>query len=88
VLTDHELKTLRELERQFTVGPVPLGAERRSRKRSRLADLLTLVNSMISTAAMLAAGSVGVALQPGTAAGRELEALTRLRQLFVAARSL
>jgi len=88
VLSDHERKTLRELERQFQVGPVVwLGARRRAHKR-RFVDILALMSSVISTATLLAGGSVGVALQPATAPGPEAQALTRLHQLFAEARSL
>ena len=55
---------------------------------SRFADILALVTSVVSTATLLAVGSVGVALQPATATGPEAEALTRLHQLLVEARSL
>lgn len=85
MLTDHERETLRELERQFPAGPVIWPDVRR---RRRFADIFALVTSVISTATLLAAGSVGVALQPATATGPESAALTRLHQLFAEARSL
>ena len=88
MLSDHERKTLRELERQFPAEPVIwFWARRRAHKR-RFADILALVTSVISTATLLAGGSVGVALQPATAPGPEAQALTRLHQLFAEARSL
>ena len=87
MLSDHERKTLRELERQFQVGPVT-GFGTRRRAHQRFADILALVTSVVSTATLLAVGSVGVALQPATATGPEAEALTRLHQLLVEARSL
>ena len=88
VLSDHERKTLRELERQFQVGPVTgFGTRRRAHQR-RFADILALVTSVVSTATLLAVGSVGVALQPATATGPEAEALNRLHQLFVETRML
>jgi hypothetical protein len=59
VLSDHERKMLRELERQFPVGRVMwFGAHRRAHKR-RFTDILALVTSVISTATLLSAGSVG-----------------------------
>ena len=85
MLTDHERETLRELERQFPAGPVIWPDVRR---RRRFADIFALVTSVISTATLLAAGSVGFALQPATATGPESAALTRLHQLFAEARSL
>ena len=88
MLSDHERKTLRELERQFQVGPVVWSGARRRVHQRRFSDILALVTSVISTATLLAAGSVGVALQPATATGPELAALTRLHQLFAEARSL
>lgn len=88
MLNDDEQKALLELERQFSVGPVVLLRPRLGCKRSRVADILTLVTSVISTATLLAAGSLGVALQPGTATGPESPALTRLHELLAEARSL
>lgn len=88
MLTDHERETLRELERQFPSGPVIWPYARRRGHRRRFADIFALVTSVISTATLLAAGSVGVALQPATATGPESAALTRLHQLFAEARSL
>jgi hypothetical protein len=88
VLSDHERKTLRALERQFPAEPVIwFGARRRAPKR-RFGDILALVTSVISTATLLAAGSFGVSLQPSTTTGPESAALTRLRQLFAEPRSL
>lgn len=88
MLSDHERKTLRALERQFPAEPVIwFGARRRAHKR-RFGDILALVTSVISTATLLAAGSVGVALQPSTTTGPESAALTRLHQLFAEPRSL
>jgi len=86
VLTDHERKTLRELERQFPVEPVIAFGTRRRAHRRRFGDILALVTSVIPTATLLAVGSVGVALQPATATGPEAEALNRLHQLFVETR--
>ena len=88
MLTDHEQETLHELERQFPAGTVIWPDVRRRGHRRRFADIFALVTSVISTATLLAAGSVGVALQPATATGPESEALTRLHQLFAEARSL
>lgn len=88
MLSDHERKTLRELERQFQVGPVIVFGTRSRTHQRRFADILALVTSVVSTATLLAVGSVGVALQPATAPGPEAEALTRLHQLLVEARSL
>lgn len=87
MLSDDEREALRELERQFSVGPVVVGQPHGYRERSRFANIFALVTSTISTVTLLAAGSVGVALQPGTAAGPDMQALTRLHQLFVQARS-
>jgi hypothetical protein len=86
VLTDHERKTLRELERQFPVEPVIWFGPRRRAHRRRFGDILALVTSVVSTATLLAVGSVGVALQPATATGPEAEALSRFHQLFVETR--
>ena len=88
MLSDHERKTLRELERQFPVGPVIWFGTRRTAHKPRFADILALVTSVISTTTLLAAGSIGVALQPATATGPESAALTTLHQLFAEARSL
>lgn len=87
MLSDDEREAMRELERQFSVGPFVVDEPYGGRQRSRLANILALVTSTICTVALLAAGSVGVALQPGTAAGPEMQALTRLHQLFVRAGS-
>ena len=71
MLSDHERKMLRALERQFPVRPVIWFGARRSAHKRQFADILALVTSVISTATLLAAGSVGVALQPAAATGPE-----------------
>lgn len=88
MLSADERNTLREIERQFTVRPVLFfRARRMGPKRSRRTDRLGLMPLMIYHVTLLAAGSLGAALQPAAVTGAESAAMTRLHRLFAEARS-
>lgn len=83
MLSNHERNALRELERQFpTRTALVFRAPLMGRRRTRLADSLALMTALVAHGTLLAAGSLGGALQPATLTGPESEAITRIRQLF------